>query len=76
MCSFCKKLKKDIKISDPLTDTDIQRIMKKIADFSKSEGTDPSHFDQLIDDILDTKLKERDRESEAIYQAKLHNEDG
>jgi len=56
--------------SVPLTDTELQRIMSSIGELVKL-GRDPEHFEQLIDELLNTKLNERDRESEAVYQSRL-----
>ena len=75
MCDFCNKIRKTAQKSAPLTDTDKQNFIAQIGEYIDDTDADPRHFENLIDELLDTKLNERDRESEAIYQSRLNLED-
>lgn len=74
MCDVCDYIRSEIEAARPLKDADRRNLMSRIGDYIEETGEDTEHFQEVIDEVLDTTLTKRDKELEAIYQTKLKGE--
>lgn len=74
MCNVCKTVRTAMK-SGTVSEADrkgfVQAIGQKIAN-----GTNPEHFDNLLDEMLGTKLQPRNIQAERVFESGRRREDG